>query len=59
MPNCGGFAPLFSLRDSLCTSAREEDEEEEEEKALEPPETLNPVGCRRVEVTQVWKDRRS
>lgn len=39
MPNREGFAPLFSLRLSLCTSAREE---EEEEKALEPPETLNP-----------------
>jgi len=41
MPSRGGTAPLFSLRLSLCTSAREEEEEEEEE-ALEPPETLNP-----------------
>lgn len=39
MPNRGGFAPLFFLILSLCTSAREEEEEEE---ALEPPETLNP-----------------
>lgn len=38
MPSRGGTAPLFSLRLSLCTSAREEEEEE----ALEPPETLNP-----------------
>jgi hypothetical protein len=43
MPNRGGCLPLFSLRLSLCTSAREEEEEEEEEvEALEPPETLNP-----------------